>query len=76
MQHTSETIEQAKAMIAESERRTLRQRRRVEKLLYDRQPADEAQSQLLAMEDSLLELKRYLATLVTDLNPGLSQHIG
>jgi hypothetical protein len=69
MQHTSETIAQAKAMIAESERRILRQRRRVEKLLYDRQPADEAQAQLLIMEDSLLELNRYLTTLVKDLNP-------
>ena len=69
MQYTSETIEQAKAMIAESERRILRQRRRVEKLLYDRQPADEAQAQLLIMEDSLLELNRYLTALVKDLNP-------
>jgi hypothetical protein len=56
-------------MIAESERRILRQRRRVEKLLYDRQPADEAQAQLLIMEDSLLELNRYLTALVKDLNP-------
>ncbi len=69
MQYASEKIEQAKAMIAENERRVLRQRRRVEKLLYDRQPADEAQAQLLIMEDSLLELNRYLTTLVNDLNP-------
>lgn len=69
MQDTSEKIEQAKAMIAESERRILRQRRRVEKLLYDRQPADEAQAQLLIMEDSLLELNCQLTALVKDLNP-------
>jgi hypothetical protein len=69
MQYTSETIEQAKAMIAESERRILRQRRRAEKLLYDRQPADEAQAQLLIMEDSLLELNSQLTTLVKALNP-------
>jgi hypothetical protein len=69
MQYASEKIEQAKAMIAENERRVLRQRRRVEKLLYDRQPADEAQAQLLIMEDSLLDLNRYLTTLVNDLNP-------
>jgi hypothetical protein len=69
MQYASEKIEQAKAMIAENERRVLRQRRRVEKLLYDRQPADEAQAQLLIMEDSLQELNRYLTTLVNDLNP-------
>ena len=69
MQYASEKIEQAKAMIAENERRILRQRRRVEKLRYDRQPADEAQAQLLIMEDSLLELNRYLTTLVNDLNP-------
>jgi hypothetical protein len=69
MQYASEKIEQAKAMIAENERRVLRQRRRVEKLLYDRQPADEAQAQLLIMKDSLVELNRQLTALVKDLNP-------
>jgi hypothetical protein len=67
MRYTTEKVEQASAMIAESERRILRQRRRVEKLLVERQPADDAQAQLLIMEQSLLEMTRYLMTLVQDL---------
>ena len=67
MRYTTEKVEQASAMVAESERRILRQRRRVEKLLVERQPADDAQAQLLIMEQSLLEMTRYLTTLVQDL---------
>jgi hypothetical protein len=70
MRYTSQKIEQAKSLIAESEQRIVRQRRRVEKLLYDRQPADEAQAQLLIMEHSLQAMIRYLMTLVTDLDAG------
>jgi hypothetical protein len=64
MEYKSQKVEQAKAMVAESERRILRQRRRVEKLLYDGQPTDEAQAQLLIMEESLIEMTRFLAALL------------
>jgi hypothetical protein len=70
MKYTSEKVESTKAKIVESEQRIGRQRRRVEKLLVDRHPADEAQAQLLIMEQSLLAMTRYLKTLLTDLEAG------
>jgi hypothetical protein len=70
MEYTSERIESTKAKIAESEQRIVRQRRRVEKLLFDRHPAEEAQAQLLIMEQSLLAMTRFLETLVADLKGG------
>lgn len=70
MKYTSDRIERTKAKIIESEQRISRQRRRVEKLLVDRQPAEEAQAQLHIMEQSLLATARYLKTLVADLEAG------
>jgi hypothetical protein len=70
MKYTSERVEATKAKIVDSEQRIGRQRRRVEKLLVDRHPADEAQAQLLIMEQSLLAMTRYLKLLVADLEAG------
>jgi hypothetical protein len=67
MRYTSEKIEQTKGKIADAEQRVLRQRRRVEKMLVERHPADEAQAQLLIMEQSLISMARYLKRLVEDL---------
>jgi small-conductance mechanosensitive channel len=65
---SNDEIEQTKSRIAEIEQRLVRQRRRVEKLLIDRHPADEAQAQLLILEQSLLAMARYLASLNGDLD--------
>ncbi len=63
MEYATQKIEQARTNIAETEQRILRQRRRVEKMLVERHPADEAQAQLLIMEQSLLSMVRFLKTL-------------
>jgi septal ring factor EnvC (AmiA/AmiB activator) len=67
MQHRTDKIEQARNNIAETEQKILRQRRRVEKLLVERHPADEAQAQLLIMEQSLIAMTRFLTKLERDL---------
>ena len=67
MQFTTEKIEQARSNIVETEQRILRQRRRVEKMLIERHPADEAQAQLLIMEQSLISMTRFLKNLERDL---------
>jgi len=67
MQYTTHKIEQTRNNIADSEQRVLRQRRRVEKMLVERHPADEAQAQLLIMEQSLLAMTRFLKNLERDL---------
>lgn len=63
MQHRTEKIDEARNNIAETEQKILRQRRRVEKLLIERHPADEAQAQLLIMEQSLISMTRFLTKL-------------
>ena len=70
MEFTTEKIERARSNIAETEQRILRQRRRVEKMLVERHPADEAQAQLLIMEQSLLSMTRFLTNLERDLKLG------
>jgi len=60
MELATEKIEQARSDIADAELRILRQRRRVEKMLIERHPADEAQAQLLIMEQSMLSMVRFL----------------
>jgi hypothetical protein len=70
MQYTTQKIEQARNNIVEAEQRIQRQRRRVEKMLVERHPADEAQAQLLIMEQSLLSMVRFLNTLERDLQAG------
>lgn len=75
MQYTTEKIEQTRNNIVQAEQRILRQRRRVEKMLVERHPADEAQAQLLIMEQSLIAMTRFLKTLERDLELGdLSLH--
>jgi len=75
MQYTTEKIEQTRNNIVQTEQRIQRQRRRVEKMLVERHPADEAQAQLLIMEQSLLAMVRFLKNLERDLEMGnLSLH--
>jgi hypothetical protein len=75
MQYTTEKIEQTRNNIVQTEQRIARQRRRVEKMLIERHPADEAQAQLLIMEQSLIAMTRFLKNLERDLEMGdLSLH--
>ena len=75
MQYTTEKIEQTRNNIVQTEQKIVRQRRRVEKMLIERHPADEAQAQLLIMEQSLIAMTRFLKTLERDLEMGdLSLH--
>jgi len=70
MQYTTEKIESTRAHVHQTEQRIARQRRRVEKMLVERHPADEAQAQLLIMEQSLLAMTRFLKNLERDLEMG------
>src|SRR3954471_16345648 len=70
MEFTSEKIERTRNHIVQTEQRILRQRRRVEKMLVERHPADEAQAQLLIMEQSLISMTRFLKNLERDLELG------
>ena len=70
MEFTTEKIEQTRNNIAQAEQRIVRQRRRVEKMLVERHPADEAQAQLLIMEQSLIAMTRFLKNLERDLEMG------
>jgi hypothetical protein len=63
MQYTTDKIEQTRANVLQTEQRIVRQRRRVEKMLIERHPADEAQAQLLIMEQSLIAMTRFLKNL-------------
>jgi hypothetical protein len=63
MEYTTEKIEQTRANVLQTEQRIVRQRRRVEKMLIERHPADEAQAQLLIMEQSLISMTRFLKNL-------------
>lgn len=75
MQYTTEKIEQMRGNIVQTEQRIVRQRRRVEKMLVERHPADDAQAQLLIMEQSLIAMTRFLKNLERDLEMGdLSLH--
>ncbi|WP_395015993.1 hypothetical protein [Dongia sp.] len=75
MKYTTEAIEQPRNNIVQTEQRIVRQRRRVEKMLVERHPADEAQAQLLIMEQSLIAMTRFLKNLERDLEAGdLSLH--
>jgi hypothetical protein len=70
MQYNTEKIERTRADVVQAEQRILRQRRRVEKMLVERHPADEAQAQLLIMEQSLISMTRFLKTLERELELG------
>ena len=67
MQFTTQKLEETRANVIQAEQRIVRQRRRVEKMLVERNPADEAQAQLLIMEQSLISMTRYLKILERDL---------
>ena len=71
MRYTSEQFERARAALLDSEQRLVRQRRRVEKLTLDRQPAEQAQALLKVMEETVLSMKRYLEILEKDLGAGI-----
>lgn len=68
MEHATEQIARTRDHIEQTEQRIARQRRRVEKMLVDRHPADEAQAQLLIMEQSLIAMFRFLKNLERDLD--------
>jgi hypothetical protein len=70
MEYTTEKIERTRADVVQAEQRIIRQRRRVEKMLVERHPADEAQAQLLIMEQSLISMTRFLKTLEHELALG------
>ena len=70
MPATTAKIESTRADVVQAEQRIQRQRRRVEKLLVERHPADEAQAQLLIMEQSLISMTRFLKALERDLEIG------
>ena len=70
MEYTTEKLEQTRNNIVQTEQRIQRQRRRVEKMLVERHPADEAQAQLLIMEQSLISMTRFLKILERDLKMG------
>jgi hypothetical protein len=70
MQFSTKKLEEARQNVVEAEQRLLRQRRRVEKMLVERHPADEAQAELLIMEQSLLSMVRFLKGLERDQETG------
>ena len=72
MEFTTEKIERARSNIVQTEQRIVRQRRRVEKMLVERHPADEAKALLMVMEQSLLLMNRFLQFLERDLEAELS----
>jgi hypothetical protein len=73
MEYDTDKIERTRADVVQVEQRILRQRRRVEKMLVERHPADEAQAQLLIMEQSLISMTRFLKTLERELE---IRHLG
>jgi hypothetical protein len=71
MRYTNRTIIVSQSRIVEAERRVRKQRRIAEALENARHPADHAVALLLVMEQSLLSMKRFLATLEADLSRSL-----
>jgi hypothetical protein len=71
MRYTNGTIIVSQSRIVQSERRVRRQRKIVEALENAHHPADHAVALLLVMEQSLLSMKRFLATLEADLSRSL-----
>jgi hypothetical protein len=72
MKYTTPQVESARANVIQTEQRIVRQRRRVEKMLIERCPADEAQARLLVMEQSLIAMTRFLKFLERDLDTEMS----
>jgi hypothetical protein len=67
MQYTKQTLVISQGHVAAAEERVARQRDIVEKLEECRHPSVNAIALLLVMEQSLLSMKRFLATLERDL---------
>jgi hypothetical protein len=74
MKYTTQKVEISRGIVEEQEARVVLQRRRVEKAVADRDPAEEARARLLIMEQSLLSMKRFLRFLERDLEAELSLH--
>lgn len=74
MKYTSERIESARGEVIDAEQRIVRQRRRVEKMLIERDPAVDAQAKLLIMEESLCAMRRFVQILERDLQSDFSLH--
>jgi hypothetical protein len=71
MQYTKRTVIVSQSRISEAEEILARQRRVVERLENARHPAEHAVALLLIMEQSLLSMRRFLATLERDLERAL-----
>jgi hypothetical protein len=71
VRHTTRTIVVSQSRIVEAEGRVEKQRETVQALENLRHPADHAVALLLVMEQSLLSMKRFLATLEADLSRSL-----
>ena len=71
MQYTKRTLVVAQSRVSEAEGRATRQRDVVDRLKNVGHPADNAIALLLVMEQSLLSMKRFLATLERDLELSL-----
>jgi antirestriction protein ArdC len=71
MQYTKRTLVVAQSRVSEAEGRAIRQRDVVNRLKDVGHPADDAIALLLVMEQSLLSMKRFLATLQHDLELSL-----
>jgi hypothetical protein len=71
MRYTKRTIIVSQSRVSEAEERVTRQRKIVEKLESARHPADDAVALLRVMEQSLLSMRRFIATLERDLERSL-----
>jgi len=67
MQYTKRTLVVAQSTVSEAEQRVARQRDVVKQQADSRHPSVDATALLLVMEQSLLSMKRFLATLERDL---------
>jgi hypothetical protein len=67
MRYTKRTLVISQSNISEAEQRVARQRQVVEQLEDTRHPSVDAMTFLLVMEQSLLSMRRFLATLERDL---------
>jgi hypothetical protein len=74
MRYTKRTLIISQSTVSEAERRVTRQREAVERFADAHHPSVDAIALLLVMEQSLLSMKRFLATLERDL--ALSMGLG
>jgi hypothetical protein len=67
MQYTTQKIQVARGTVEVAERRVHQQRRKVQKLELEHDPAHDARARLMVMEQSLLAMVRFLKFLERDL---------